>query len=97
MSFAFAPHRDSNIIPSMGTRVLKQKDILLSISFACAPTGIRTPVLTLKGSRPGPLDDGGGIIKAGEILSSHLIMVKHLLRLKLYTSQGRRVNWLEWL
>jgi hypothetical protein len=25
----------------------------------CAPTEIRTPVLTLKGLRPGPLDDGG--------------------------------------
>ena len=25
----------------------------------CAPMEIRTPVLTLKGSRPGPLDDGG--------------------------------------
>ncbi len=25
----------------------------------CAPTGIRTPVLGLKGLRPGPLDDGG--------------------------------------
>ena len=27
--------------------------------FFCAPTEIRTPVLTLKGSCPGPLDDGG--------------------------------------
>ena len=44
-----------------------------------APTGIRTPVLTLKGSRPGPLDDGGGMLEAGGILSSHLIMVKRLL------------------
>ena len=25
----------------------------------CAPTEIRTPVLALKGLRPGPLDDGG--------------------------------------
>ena len=25
-----------------------------------APTGIRTPVSTLKGLRPSPLDDGGG-------------------------------------
>jgi hypothetical protein len=31
-----------------------------SVSEAgCAPTGIRTPVLALKGPRPGPLDDGG--------------------------------------
>ncbi len=28
-------------------------------SASCAPTGIRTPVLALKGLRPGPLDDGG--------------------------------------
>ncbi len=27
--------------------------------FACAPREIRTPVLALKGLRPGPLDDGG--------------------------------------
>ncbi len=26
---------------------------------SCAPTGIRTPVLALKGLRPSPLDDGG--------------------------------------
>ena len=36
----------------------------------CAPKGIRTPVLGLKGLRPSPLDDGGGgrdsIIAAGE-------------------------------
>ncbi len=25
----------------------------------CAPTGIRTPVVALKGPRPSPLDDGG--------------------------------------
>ena len=34
-----------------------------------APTEIRTPVLTLKGLRPGPLDDGGGSLSGG-ILSS---------------------------
>ncbi len=33
-----------------------------------APTGIRTPVLGLKGPRPSPLDDGG----AGRILPCHL-------------------------
>ena len=27
--------------------------------MASAPTEIRTPVLALKGLRPGPLDDGG--------------------------------------
>jgi hypothetical protein len=30
--------------------------------FFCAPTEIRTPVLTLKGLCPGPLDDGGKIL-----------------------------------
>ena len=29
--------------------------------MASAPTEIRTPVLALKGLRPGPLDDGGGV------------------------------------
>ena len=29
------------------------------MSLACAPTGIRTPVVALKGLRPSPLDDGG--------------------------------------
>ena len=29
--------------------------------FVCAPTEIRTPVLALKGLRPSPLDDGGGV------------------------------------
>ena len=30
--------------------------------FACAPTGIRTPVVALKGLRPSPLDDGGKLL-----------------------------------
>ena len=30
----------------------------------CAPTEIRTPVLGLKGPRPGPLDDGGKLVRA---------------------------------
>ena len=50
------PHGDSNIIPSTGAPILKQKR--LDRRFY-APTEIRTPVLTLKGLRPGPLDDGG--------------------------------------
>ena len=33
--------------------------ILFAEDFFCAPTEIRTPVLTLKGLCPGPLDDGG--------------------------------------
>ena len=36
--------------------------------MASAPTEIRTPVLALKGLRPGPLDDGG--VQAGWILPS---------------------------
>ena len=32
---------------------------LLALSKNCAPTGIRTPVVALKGLRPSPLDDGG--------------------------------------
>jgi hypothetical protein len=42
--------------PPVGTPVLKQKRLT---GVLCAPTEIRTPVLTLKGLRPGPLDDGG--------------------------------------
>ena len=37
-----------------------------------APTGIRIPVLALRGPRPGPLDDGG---LAREILSQEQISV----------------------
>ncbi len=32
---------------------------LKQFTLGGAPTGIRTPVLALKGLRPGPLDDGG--------------------------------------
>ena len=45
----------------MGTPVVENKNRLAAILF-CAPTGIRTPVVALKGLRPGPLDDGGGYI-----------------------------------
>ena len=34
-------------------------DCFLKGEECCAPTGIRTPVLALKGPRPRPLDDGG--------------------------------------
>ena len=34
------------------------------IEPVCAPTGIRTLVLALKGLRPGPLDDGGLVKRA---------------------------------
>ena len=35
---------------------------------ACAPTGIRTPVVALKGLRPSPLDDGGFLKRADFII-----------------------------
>ena len=37
-----------------------------------APTEIRTPVLALKGLRPGPLDDGGLIERGDFIIPSHI-------------------------
>jgi hypothetical protein len=58
--FSVCPHGDSNTIPSMGTPVAnKTKNTPRSVSLVCAPTGIRTPVVALKGLRPSPLDDGG--------------------------------------
>jgi hypothetical protein len=33
-----------------------------SFTEICAPTGIRTPVVALKGLRPSPLDDGGRLL-----------------------------------
>ena len=48
--------------------------------FVCAPTGIRTPVVALKGLRPSPLDDGGRLVNlSGRILSSPYAMVKHFV------------------
>ena len=46
--------------------------------FSCAPTEIRTPVLTLKGLCPGPLDDGGifYLMTTGKILPFQLNQVK---------------------
>ncbi len=43
-----------------------KKKALKSQRFSCAPTGIRTLVLALKGLRPGPLDDGGVLIERGD-------------------------------
>ena len=43
--------------------------------MASAPTGFRTPVLALRGLRPGPLDDGGGILQAGKILPCRVLLV----------------------
>lgn len=52
--------------------MVKKKAPLVGEAF-CALTGIRTPVLALKGLRPGPLDDEG---KAVEILSFTSRLVK---------------------
>ena len=38
------------------------------MSLDCAPTGIRTPVVALKGLRPSPLDDGGILKRADFII-----------------------------
>lgn len=46
--------------PPLGARiVVKEKNHRKVVFQLSASTEIRTPVLTLKGSRPGPLDDGG--------------------------------------
>lgn len=42
-----------------GIHDLKNNCSTRMLSSECAPTEIRTPVLALKGLRPGPLDDGG--------------------------------------
>ena len=58
----FRGHGDSRGHPvEGGTLVNKKKGELKArlFSYMSASTEIRTPVLTLKGSRPGPLDDGG--------------------------------------
>ena len=52
--------------------MVKKKAPLVGEAF-CALTGIRTPVLALKGLRPGPLDDEG---KAVKILSPGYGLVK---------------------
>jgi hypothetical protein len=44
--------------------------------MACAPTGIRTPVLALKGLRPSPLDDGGVLFTRRGFYHFTAIMVK---------------------
>jgi hypothetical protein len=48
---------------------------------SCAPVEIRTPVLALKGPRPGPLDDGGWFEgQSGRILPSPPVPVKQLIK-----------------
>ena len=51
------PRGDSNIVPLRGLQFLTKNR--LAAVIVCAPVEIRTPVLALKGPRPGPLDDGG--------------------------------------
>jgi hypothetical protein len=60
MSLRECHHEDSNTLPSMGAPVALNKKRLSAVS--CAPTGIRTPVVALKGLRPSPLDDGGKLL-----------------------------------
>ena len=59
--------------------------------FLGAPTEIRTPVLALKGLRPGPLDDGG--LFSGRILPSTGYQVKVILNYchpsRIYSGVGR--------
>ena len=54
---------DSNIVPAGDIIPLRGLQFLtknrLTAVIVCAPVEIRTPVLALKGPRPGPLDDGG--------------------------------------
>ena len=54
--------RRSEYHPLNGDTGRKQKDMLESMSSSCAPTEIRTPVVALKGLRPGPLDDGDNLL-----------------------------------
>ena len=51
------------MLSRISTEKLKQKPFYVfdrAVLCTYAPTGIRTPVLALKGLRPSPLDDGGG-------------------------------------
>jgi hypothetical protein len=47
---------------------MKDRRCYPAVLLFCAPTGIRTLVLALKGLRPGPLDDGGMRLLSGGIL-----------------------------
>jgi hypothetical protein len=63
----------------MGTPVLSKKTTCFGGFYFCAPVEIRTPVLALKGPRPGPLDDGGLFEgQSGRILPSPPAPVKQL-------------------
>ena len=52
-----------------------QQSKIFNLKLGSAPTEIRTPVLTLKGLRPSPLDDGG--VSSGRIVTSPHRSVKH--------------------
>lgn len=59
-----AQHPDKGTVirisfPKWGRRLLNKKHTSRYVFFVGAPTGIRTPVVALKGLRPSPLDDGG--------------------------------------
>jgi hypothetical protein len=66
--FLGAESRKVNLYPSNLFLFSKRKPARISstsnvfwlvLSDFCAPKGTRTPVLALRGPRPGPLDDGG--------------------------------------
>jgi hypothetical protein len=84
---------------------LNKKHTSRCVFDVCAPTGIRTPVVALKGLRPSPLDDGGirfhrfitlcGISESGRILSSQGKAVKHFELFVVFgtlTQQGEHIH-----
>ena len=63
--FVSAPRRFECHPLNGGYGFTKQKSPGMQSFFVSAPTEIRTPVLALKGLRPGPLDDGGWLLAVG--------------------------------
>ena len=60
MSSFTVPPRGFEYYPLHGDTGRKnKKHARKHVFFYSAPTGIRTPVVALKGPRPSPLDDGG--------------------------------------
>ncbi len=53
------PQGSQSASMSMDYPIFKTKTGDQAVSCTGTPTGIRTPVLALKGLRPSPLDDGG--------------------------------------
>ena len=66
----------------MGKSVFRDKKKPLR-AFPGAPREIRTPVLALKGLRPGPLDDGGKNILAFQELDRANIPISAILSLQI--------------